>query len=60
MADAVNQIQHYVNFDYVVVNDDFTIALQDLKHVFQANRLRTAYQNIQNRGLLTQLLNEKS
>ena len=59
MADAVNQIQHYVNFDYVVVNDVFAIALQDLEHIFQANRLRTAYQKVKNRALLTQLLNEK-
>ena len=44
MADAVNQIQHYPKFDYLVVNDDFDIALMHLRTIFMSNRLRTEYQ----------------
>jgi guanylate kinase len=40
MRDAKAQISHYSEFDYLVVNDDFTRALGELKSVVQANRLR--------------------
>ncbi len=56
MADAVNQIRHYESFDYVVVNDDFETALQDLKEIFRVNRLRTVYQKANNQSLLESLL----
>ena len=58
MADAVNQIKHYEKFDYVVINDDFERALSDLQEIFHVNRLRTAYQQVKNRDLLTALLGE--
>lgn len=56
MADAVNQIRHYEKFDYVIINDDFAKALQDLTEIFRVNRLRTQYQTATNQALLTQLL----
>lgn len=59
MADAVNQIRHYEKFDYVVVNDDFSTALQDLRDIFRVNRLRTEYQKAKNHRLLDGLLAEK-
>jgi len=33
LADAVGDMSHYREFDYVVVNDDFTRAVADLKRV---------------------------
>ena len=33
LADAAGDMSHYGEFDYVVVNDDFARAVQDLKHV---------------------------
>lgn len=59
MADAVNQIRHYEKFDYVIINDDFKTALQDLSQIFRANRLRAEYQKLKNKSLLNDLLNEK-
>jgi len=31
MRDAVSEMRHYDEFDYVLVNDDFDLALQDLR-----------------------------
>ncbi len=39
MVDVKETITHIPEFDFVVVNDDFTHALDDLKHIVQANRL---------------------
>lgn len=36
---AVEDMQQYVNFDYVIINDDFNKALHDLESVIIANRL---------------------
>jgi len=33
MRDAVSEMQHYDEFDYVVVNDDFELALADLRAI---------------------------
>ena len=40
MRDARAQISHYSEFDYLVVNEDFSQALEELKSVVQSNRLR--------------------
>lgn len=40
MAKASAEISHYGEYDYLVINDDFDVALSDLKALFQANRLR--------------------
>ena len=45
---AIEEISHYQEFDYIVVNDDFDVALDELKaivsgnaeHLLRANRLR--------------------
>ncbi len=39
MQQAKNELSHYPEYDYLVFNDDFEIALQDLKSIFTANRL---------------------
>jgi guanylate kinase len=33
LADAAGDMSHYREFDYVVVNDDFARALEDLQHI---------------------------
>lgn len=35
MRDAVSEMRHYDEFDYVVVNDDFDAALEDLKCILR-------------------------
>jgi len=39
LADAAGDMSHYREFDYVVVNDDFARAVEDLKHII-AGRAR--------------------
>lgn len=39
MKDAVNEMVHYDEFDYVVVNNDFEEALQELRSIVVASRV---------------------
>lgn len=57
MQDAVNEMSHYGEFDYLVVNDDFDVALQQLNCIFQANRLQQEQQERSLDKLLIELLN---
>jgi guanylate kinase len=56
MRDAVTEIRHHDEFDYLVVNDDFSLALTELKSIIIANRL-TCQRQLQNlKFLLAALL----
>lgn len=57
MQDAVNEMSHYAEFDYMVVNDDFEEALQQLRCIIRATRLRQLRQERQLEQLLIELLN---
>lgn len=39
LADAKETLSHITNYDYVVLNDDFEVALKDLKTIILAGRL---------------------
>lgn len=56
MKDAVTEMSHYPEFDYLVVNDDFNTALNELKSIVIANRLVQARQTYNLESLLTNLL----
>jgi guanylate kinase len=56
MNDAVNEMSHYAEFDYLLVNDDFEAALQQLRCIFSANRLRQLHQQRNLEKLLIDLL----
>ena len=56
MQDAVNEISHYNEFDYLVVNDEFEIALAELRAIVQARRLRVEVQRVKLNELLTRLV----
>ncbi len=56
MREAVNEIRHYNEFDYLVVNDDFDQALAELKSIFIANRLTQQRQSHALDDLLKALL----
>ncbi|VAW84659.1 Guanylate kinase [hydrothermal vent metagenome] len=55
-SEAVEEMSHYGEFDYLVVNDDFEMALSDLKAIFRTQRLETAVQSQVLVGQLAQLL----
>jgi guanylate kinase len=56
MREAVSEMSHYVEYDYLVINDDFATALDDLKAIFRANQLRHDAQQVRHGILLAQLL----
>ena len=59
MRDAVNEMSHYAEFDYLIINDDFNTALDELGSIFKANRLRQLYQQRNLENILIELLKEE-
>ncbi|MTD38250.1 guanylate kinase [Erwinia sp. CPCC 100877] len=56
MALAVAEMSHYAEYDYLIVNDDFDTALNDLKTIIRAERLRMGRQKQRHDALITKLL----
>lgn len=56
MREAVSEMKHYDEYEFVIINDDFATALDDLKAVFRANRLQRESQQQRHGELLKQLL----
>ena len=56
MRDAVSEMSHHDEFDYLVINDSFERALADLIAVVTAARLRGTYQREHRRALLGELV----
>ena len=56
MRDAVSEMSHYDEYDYLVINDDFTTALRELQALVIAQRLSLARQQDSHGPLLTALL----
>jgi len=57
MQDAVTEMSHFAEYNYLVVNDDFNHALTELKSIILANRLTIEHQQQNLGGLLIDLLN---
>lgn len=56
LQQAVDEMAHYHEFDYLVVNDDFERALADIRAIFHGGRLRQSRQAVRQRQLLADLL----
>ncbi|MEI7064189.1 guanylate kinase [Dickeya chrysanthemi] len=56
MKQAVAEMSHYAEYDYLIVNDDFDLALSDLKTIIRAERLRLSRQKVRHDALITKLL----
>ncbi|WP_324696365.1 guanylate kinase [Candidatus Thiothrix phosphatis] len=56
MRDAQNEMSHYPEYDYVVINDGFEVALDDLAAIFRSERLKLARQKQRHRPLLDALV----
>ena len=59
MQAAQDEIQHFGEFDYLVVNDQFDVALLDLQHIVRSGRLKTGVQKQKKAALLDNLLNKQ-
>lgn len=56
MRDAQNEMSHYAEYDYVVINDNFTTALEELICIFRSERLKLARQQLRHQALLGALV----
>lgn len=56
MSQASREISHYIEYDYVVVNDNFDDALDDLTAIIRARRVTTAIQKQVFAPLIAQLI----
>ncbi|WP_303902831.1 guanylate kinase [Thiohalomonas denitrificans] len=58
MRDAVSEMSHYAEFDYLVVNDDFDTALDELRCIVTSQRLHRPVQEARHGENLQLLLKE--
>jgi len=56
MKKSINEISHYGEADYLVINDEFEDALKCLKTIVRAHRLETAKQAVINAPIIKKLL----
>ena len=56
MFDAVTEMSHHHDFDYIVVNDDFNTALKDLGTIISSQRLHIHNQKQALQPLINELL----
>ncbi|MEF9994494.1 MAG: guanylate kinase, partial [Acinetobacter sp.] len=53
---AVEDMRHFANFDYIIINDDFNKAVHDLEAIITANRLVTLQQSARHQQLIENLI----
>lgn len=56
MRESVSEMSHYVEYDYLLINDNFSDALDDLRAIFRSNQLVQGRQQQLHHGLLAELL----
>jgi len=56
MAKAQSETSHYIEYDYVVVNDNFDTALAEIEMIVMAKRLSLQSQAVRHQALLENLL----
>jgi len=56
MRDAISEMSHYDEYDYLVINDDFELARDELAAILRCHRLRLPPQRQYHAGLLAGLL----
>lgn len=58
MRDARSEMSHYPEYDYLIINDDFEDALEELLAIFRSGRLRLDRQRQHRQALLDALVSE--
>ena len=56
MQDAISEMSHYVEFDYLIINDDFDEARDNLAAIIMSNRMLHEHQQQKHAALLAKLL----
>ncbi|WP_201617288.1 guanylate kinase [Psychrobacter urativorans] len=60
LAGAVTEMSQYVHFDYVIINDNFEVALTELKSIIVADRQKLARQQRRYHRIIATLLGNKT
>ena len=55
LESARDEIRHCAEFNYVIINQDFASAVDDLSAIVRASRLRSAQQCVRHEALIAQL-----
>ncbi|SHO58385.1 guanylate kinase [Vibrio quintilis] len=58
MSKAQSETSHYDEYDYLIINDDFDVALMDFKAILRAERLKQDKQAAKYSNMLSELLSE--
>ncbi len=56
LSEAVTEMRQYVNYDYVVINDDFDTALADIQAIVRARRQRRVAQDVRQFEAIKELI----
>ena len=56
MQEAISEMSHYVEFDYLIINDDFDEARDNLAAIIMGNRMLHEHQQQKHADLLSKLL----
>ena len=59
MAQATQEMTHFVEYDYLIINDRFEQALDDFQAIIKAQRLVLAQQQQRQQNLLVNLLSQQ-
>lgn len=57
MTQAIKEITHYKEYDFIIINDDFDKALFDFKSILNSQRLKIEKQEMKYQQILDSLLN---
>lgn len=58
MQQATNEMVHYSEYDYVIINDDVETALGDLSAIVRSERKKMIFQRERYAGLISELISE--
>ncbi len=56
MNEAKEELSHYCEYDYLICNNQFEVALKDLQSIIQCHRLHQSYAMTEQRELIQKLL----
>ncbi len=56
MREAISEMSHYPEYDFLIINDQFDVALDELAAIFAARRAELRMQELRHGGLLQALL----
>ena len=58
MLEAKQEMSHYNEYQFVIINDDFEVAFNELKSLVTAERLRLERQSFEHHDLINSLIND--